>query len=61
MAKKPGFWADVRADMKRAKEQRDRAASQERIGWECAHCGTFNHGNPTHCGCGAHSALAAIH
>lgn len=62
MAKrKPGFWAEVRAEMKRAKEQREREASRERIGWECARCGTFNHGNPIYCGCGAYFGLAAIY
>lgn len=61
MAKrKQGFWAEVRAEMRRAKEQ-EQAARQERIGWECARCGTFNHGHPTHCGCGAHAGLAAIY
>ena len=59
MAKgKPGFWAEVRAEMRRAKE---REAGRERVGWECARCATFNHGNPIHCGCGAHFGLAAIH
>lgn len=33
----------------------------ERNGWECARCGTFNHGNPTYCGCGAYFGLAAIY
>ncbi len=62
MAKrKPGFWAEVRAEMKRAREQREREASRDRIGWECARCGTFNHGNPTYCGCGAYFGLAAIY
>jgi hypothetical protein len=31
-----------------------------RPGWECARCGSHNPSNPTHCGCGAHSGLAAI-
>lgn len=58
--KKPGFWAEVRAEMRRAKEQK-RAAGREPVGWQCARCATFNHGNPTHCGCGAHAGLAAIY
>lgn len=33
---------------------------RDRDGWECARCGNWNRGNPTHCGCGAHAGLAAI-
>jgi hypothetical protein len=32
----------------------------DRPGWECARCGSHNPSNPTYCGCGAHSGLAAI-
>jgi membrane protease subunit (stomatin/prohibitin family) len=58
--KRSSIWAEIRAEMKRAKEQQ-REGETERIGWECARCATFNHGNPTYCGCGAYFGLAAIY